>query len=534
MIGQMAQLLFQFLDIKVLTNLSKRTYQKRHDSYCLIFAAKGTGNLTIIDHTYKLQKEQIYICPPQESITVKLDRENTTTVYLILFDSIYKHQVHLEQNHSILAKRVEEIQVKLTEEIANLTSSIYALSKSPIPENKLIIQAQFYMLIHALITTQVPATRDQQKMLEKTKHYMQVHFREQIQIKDLAKMMHISPKYYMELFRKRYGISAIQYLSEIRIEASKNLLLSGGKTLKEIAKKTGYKDEFYFSRRFKEVIGIPPSLFMKRRMKKIAVLDSSFFGILFPLHFIPSAAPIHPTWRFYYFKLFGDRVPVQLSIGRSPTILNDNIELLLQQNTKYDLILCLDNVNEKQLTKLKSLGHVHQLAWSKLPWREQLLEVAKLLDANVEARRWLDEYERTVQEVSTYLKNDKHKQTFLFLLIMGDDCYLYHDRSINEVLFEDLKLTPATAFMPDYKQSITVEQLAEINSDYILTLVYEDEETLQKWNALQLDETWLELKSVRNEQVYTLNHFPWRDYAALPHLLIVKEVLKLLTEDSTS
>lgn len=169
-----------------------------------------------------------------------------------------------------------------------------------------------------------------------------------------------------------------------------------------------------------------------------------------------------------------------------------------------------------------------------MSWREQLLEVANLLNAHLEAKKWLDDYEQTVQRVIAHLENYRNERTFLFLLVMGDACYLYHDRSINEVLFEDLKLTPATAAISEYKQPITIVQLAEMNPDYILALVYEDEESLQKWNSLQTDEIWLELKAVRQNHVYTLTHFPWRDYAPLPHLLIVKEILNLLTANSSS
>lgn len=273
---------------------------------------------------------------------------------------------------------------------------------------------------------------------------------------------------------------------------------------------------------------------MKSRRKKIAVLDSSFFGLLAPLHYMPVAAPLHPTWRFYYYQLFGEHVSVQLSIGRTPAILNANIELLLQQNTQYDFIFCLDHVNDEQLAKLQKIGNVYQLAWSRLPWREQLLEVSRLLDADVEAKKWLIEYEQTVQKVVARLENFCNERTFLFLLVMGKECYLYQDRSIKEVLLGDLGLNLATSVMSDSQQPLTVRQLANMNPDSIMVLVYEDEESIKKWNELQSDEIWLELKAVRNDSMYTLTHFPWRDYAPLPHLLIVKELLALLTANCSS
>lgn len=163
--------------------------------------------------------------------------------------------------------RGEAINLEQTDEIIRLCNSLLSLAESPIEEDILLSQAHFYLLLHTIIQHRKTPNRDLQHMLEKTKQHMEYHFREAIQVKDLAQMMNISAKYYMELFRKQFGISAIQYLMNVRIEASKWLLIKGGKTLREIASEVGYKDEFYFSRRFKQQMGMSPSLFMKSRRK---------------------------------------------------------------------------------------------------------------------------------------------------------------------------------------------------------------------------------------------------------------------------
>jgi ABC-type Fe3+-hydroxamate transport system substrate-binding protein len=522
----MTQFLFHFLEIKILSSKAKRHYQQSLESHCLLFTTKGTAHLTLGDHQYRLPKNGVYLCSAESARLLKVDLEKLTTVYLVTFNALSQSAKRWETKND----RGEAINLEQTEEIIRLCNSLLSLVESPIEEDILLSQAHFYLLLHTIIQHRKTPNRDLQHMLEKTKQHMEYHFREAIQVKDLAQMMNISAKYYMELFRKQFGISAIQYLMNVRIEASKWLLIKGGKTLREIASEVGYKDEFYFSRRFKQQMGMSPSLFMKSRRKNIAVLDSSFFGLLAPLHYIPIAAPLHPTWRYYYYKTFGNHVPVQLAVGRTPAVLNENIAVLLQENPQYDYIFCLDNVTDEQLTVLQKGGHVYRLAWSSLSWREQLLEIAKILDAEMEARKWLIEYEQTVQDAVASLAYISHERSMLFLLVRGNECYLYQDRSIQEVLLEDLGLNVLIANTQD---PITVRELAEMNPDFIMVLVYEDEESMMKWNELQSDELWLELKSVRNDTVYTLTHFPWRDYAPLPHLLIVKEVMQLLTADSS-
>lgn len=521
--------LFHFLDIEVLNSKLKRYEQQNLESNYILLVTKGEVNVTKDDKQYYLTKNSMYICSKQKHLALQIDLENVVTAYLIRFDMHEK-----EQNIIPVKEAGEKIYLAQTGEIIELCNRLVWLSKSPIKEDQLLGQANFYMLLHAIVKNRISSDKNLLGMLEKTKQHIQYHFHESIQVKDLAQMMNISSKYYMELFRKQFGLSATQYLTKVRIEASKWLLIKENKTLREIASEVGYKDEFYFSRRFKQEVGVSPSLFMKSRRKNIVVLDSSFFGLLAPLHYIPVAAPLHPTWRFYYYKEFGNHVVTHLVVGRTPPILNENIMLLQRKNIQYDLILCLDNINEEQLTSLQKLGHVYQLAWTRLSWREQLLEVARLLDAENEANNWLIEYEQAVQKAVACLETTYHEQTFLFLLVMGNKCYQYQDRSIQEVLLGDLGLRLANTLTGGEKQSVTVGQLAKINPDVIMVLVYEDEESMQTWSELQVDETWLELKSVRNRNVYRLTHFPWRDYAPLPHYLMVKEIEKRLTSKSSS
>ncbi len=280
----MTHFLFHFLDIKILSSKTKRHYQQRLESHCLLFTTKGTANLAFGNHQHRLLKDSVYLCPAQSELILKVDLEKLTTVYLITFNALPQMEAKTD--------RGEEINLEQTEEIIRLCNSLMALVESPIKEDILLSQAHFYLLLHTITQHRKTSNRDLQHMLEKTKQHMEYHFQEAIQVKDLAQMMNISAKYYMELFRKQFGISAIQYLMNIRMEASKWLLIKGGKTLREIASEVGYKDEFYFSRRFKQQMGMSPSLFMKSRRKNIAVLDSSFFGLLAPLHYIPIAAPL--------------------------------------------------------------------------------------------------------------------------------------------------------------------------------------------------------------------------------------------------
>lgn len=69
-------------------------------------------------------------------------------------------------------------------------------------------------------------------------------------------------------FKKIYKISPICYRSHLRIKQCLNELLSSQKPILEVAKKNGISDSKFFYNKFKEIIGVSPSVFSLRRNKK--------------------------------------------------------------------------------------------------------------------------------------------------------------------------------------------------------------------------------------------------------------------------
>ena len=66
-------------------------------------------------------------------------------------------------------------------------------------------------------------------------------------------------------FRKRFtkeaGVSPAKYHTSRRIDRACELLLNENLTSKEIAHHLGFSDEYHFSRRFKQIVGVSPSGF---------------------------------------------------------------------------------------------------------------------------------------------------------------------------------------------------------------------------------------------------------------------------------
>ena len=68
-------------------------------------------------------------------------------------------------------------------------------------------------------------------------------------------------------------VSPCKLLTEHRLNNAGNDLLSGAFSVKEIAKLTGYADEFSFSRAFRKFFGVPPSVYAAMKRGKNAVRE---------------------------------------------------------------------------------------------------------------------------------------------------------------------------------------------------------------------------------------------------------------------
>jgi len=95
--------------------------------------------------------------------------------------------------------------------------------------------------------------------------YMNSHYAEKIKIEDLAAKAFLQTTYFSNLFSKQFGMGPQKYICRIRINNAQNFLEHSKFSIKQIAEKVGYDDELYFSRLFKKYVGLPPTLYRKRR-----------------------------------------------------------------------------------------------------------------------------------------------------------------------------------------------------------------------------------------------------------------------------
>lgn len=89
--------------------------------------------------------------------------------------------------------------------------------------------------------------------------YLHANYAHEINFAKIAQDYNFSSSYLTKIFREQAGKPPIRYLIEYRVQIAKGMLRDTNLNVKEIAEKTGFVDQFYFSKCFKSYCGVTPS-----------------------------------------------------------------------------------------------------------------------------------------------------------------------------------------------------------------------------------------------------------------------------------
>ena len=101
----------------------------------------------------------------------------------------------------------------------------------------------------------------------RAKDFIAQHSSESISSGRVANELHLSRFYFCNLFKKNTGLTFTEYLSRLRVEHVKKLLLNPNMRVSEIAFQTGFQSLTHFNRIFRKVTGQSPTEYRERLLK---------------------------------------------------------------------------------------------------------------------------------------------------------------------------------------------------------------------------------------------------------------------------
>jgi transcriptional regulator GlxA family with amidase domain len=101
------------------------------------------------------------------------------------------------------------------------------------------------------------------RALRRVRDYVESHLRGNLSLETLAATSGLSMYHFLREFKRSQGVTPHHYLLQRRIERARELLTRTDLSMSEIAFACGFSDQSHFGRRFRELVGVPPSAFRR-------------------------------------------------------------------------------------------------------------------------------------------------------------------------------------------------------------------------------------------------------------------------------
>lgn len=222
-------------------------------TFVAIRTISGSG-IVSVDHNegFTVSGGSLLILRPNKAQSIRFDGRDWQ---FCCFEFLVGNAIRLPCNVVLVCEQrpYEEI---LCEECATLLGSGDAAARGA-------ASSILAMLLHVWLETIQPHGHNllHWERIEQVKEYMLAHLNETMSVTELARIADLSERRFRDVFRQQTGLSPKQYLNNLRILHAEEYLLKMPYSIKEIAQRLGYTNQFHFNRAFREVHGKSPSAF---------------------------------------------------------------------------------------------------------------------------------------------------------------------------------------------------------------------------------------------------------------------------------
>jgi AraC-like DNA-binding protein len=145
--------------------------------------------------------------------------------------------------------------------LKQLTGGLLELA-SPYDRNEVQLAVKTYELLAELVlsaeTIGSATTLDKRARMREAAEYIRTHCTEPLTLLQMAEQVDFSTYYFSRMFHEVMGRTPMEWLFECRLVVAKQLLMSTGWTIKQVAENSGFSQSSYFIARFREHNGLTP------------------------------------------------------------------------------------------------------------------------------------------------------------------------------------------------------------------------------------------------------------------------------------
>ncbi|MCM3538323.1 helix-turn-helix transcriptional regulator [Priestia endophytica] len=127
--------------------------------------------------------------------------------------------------------------------------------------NEHLISMNIHKIMYELNEVTHETTDIQERVIKHAISYIENHFTKEINLKELAQYVHLTPFHFSRVFKKYTGFSPYEYIINFRINYAKKLLQNTNTSIKEISIESGFNSDTHFMTTFKKYTNLTPKQF---------------------------------------------------------------------------------------------------------------------------------------------------------------------------------------------------------------------------------------------------------------------------------
>lgn len=246
-----------------------------HDFWEFIYVDKGSVNISMDNTFHTLNKGDIAFHQPNEFHRVQATGDNAPNLIVMSFECnshamhFFKRQIlRLDENdRAILADILIEARNVFACPLNDPHTQYMPKKTTTPPGSEHLIQLYlelFLIRLYRRYTSTTPhsaisAAKDSANVFNHIVDYMDTNITSHLTLDQICKDNMISRSQLQKVFQKECSQGVIEYFSEKKIQAAKQMIRNGKLNFSQIAEQLGYSSIHYFSRQFKKITDMSPS-----------------------------------------------------------------------------------------------------------------------------------------------------------------------------------------------------------------------------------------------------------------------------------
>lgn len=232
-------------------------YHERRGGSCYLLAYTKSGQASLTYHG----KTQTVM--PGSLLFINMAEENLieapSTPWEIYFVHVYGSEI-VEIYQKVIEKSGYYLEGFMPETFIECIKNVYKALQEGDNIDPFFVSEQLYKMLMDVLR-QSRSSISVSPLVHQVAAYLNSHYQENVSIGALAAQLYVSKEFLIRKFHNDIGITPKQYLTHIRIQKARTLLVHTEMSIREVAEESGFGTEKNIFYAFKQVLGTTPTQF---------------------------------------------------------------------------------------------------------------------------------------------------------------------------------------------------------------------------------------------------------------------------------